>query len=144
MTSIIYNSMLEDLARGAIDFDTDTFYVMLVNSTYAAIADETKKDSHLKRSAVTANEISGTGYTAGGTAAAVTVTKDTTNNCLDISLGAASWPTSTISAAGAVYYKRRGGADTADELIAYNDFAGTVSSPGVTFSLAATTVRMQN
>lgn len=144
MASIIYNSMLDDLARGAIDFDTDTFYVMLVNSTYAAIADETKKDSHLKRSAVTANEISGTGYTAGGTAAAVTVTKDTANNRLDIALGAVSWPTATISAAGAVYYKRRGGADTADELVAYDDFAGTVSSTGATFSLAASTVRLQN
>jgi hypothetical protein len=144
MTSIIYNSALDDEARGAIDFDTDTFKCMLVNATYDAIADETKKDSHLKRSAVTANEISGTGYVAGGTAATITVNKDTANNRVDISLGAVSWPTSTITAEGAVYYKSRGGADTADELVAYIDFGGPITSTAGTFALAASTFRIQN
>lgn len=68
MASVIYNSTWFDTAKGSIDLDTDTFKVMLVNATYAAVGDETKKDSHAKRSAVTANEISGTGYTAGGAA----------------------------------------------------------------------------
>jgi hypothetical protein len=144
MTSIVYNSALEDLARGSIDFDTDTFKVMLVNATYDAIADETKKDAHLKRSAVTANEISGTGYTAGGVGAAVTVTKDTVNNRVDISLGSASWSTATVTAEGAVYYKSRGGADTADELVAYIDFGGPITSTAGTFALTASTVRIQN
>lgn len=144
MTSIIYNSFWDDLARGLIDADTDTFKVMLVNATYDAVADETKKDSHLKRSSVTANEISGTGYTAGGTAATVTVTKDTANNRVDIGLGAASWPTATITAEGAVYYKSRGGADTNDELVAYIDFGGPITSTAGTFALTASTVRIQN
>lgn len=90
MASVIYNSTWFDTAKGSIDLDTDTFKVMLVNATYAAVGDETKKDSHAKRSAVTANEISGTGYTAGGAAVTVTVTQDNANNRVDISLGGTS------------------------------------------------------
>lgn len=144
MASIIYNSCLDDAARGLIDFDTDSFKVMLVNATYDVIADETKKDSHTKRSHATANEIAGTGYSAGGASATVTVTKDTANNRVDIELGAASWPASTITAEGAVYYKSRGGADTADELVAYIDFGGPIISTNGTFSLSASTIRIQN
>ena len=144
MASIIYNSFLDDLAKGAIDLDTDTFKVMLVNTTYAAIADETKKDSHTKRSDVTANEISGTGYTTGGATATVTVTKDTANNRVDVSLGSASWTTATITAYGAVYYKSRGGLASADELVGYIDFGGAVTSTAGTFSLTASTIRFAN
>jgi len=64
MPSLIYNSFFEDLARGAIDLDTDTIRVMLVTSSYTE-----NKDTHTKRSDVT-NEITGTGYTAGGVTAA--------------------------------------------------------------------------
>lgn len=144
MTSIVYNSFWDDMARNLINAGSDSFKCMLTNATYDAIADETKKDTHLKRSAVTANEITGTGYTAAGTAATVTVTKDTANNRVDISLGAVSWASATITARGAVYYKARGGADTADELVAYIDFAALITSTNGTFSLSASTVRVQN
>ena len=143
-TSIIYNSCLDDLAKGNIDFDTDTFKVMLVNSTYAAIADETKKDNHVKRSDVTANEVSGTGYSAGGATVTVSVTKSTANNRVDISLGGTNWTTSTISAYGAVYYKSRGGSDSADEIIAYIDLGGLIASTADTFTLSASTLRLAN
>ena len=33
MASLIYNSCIDDMARGAIDFDTDSFKVMLVDAT---------------------------------------------------------------------------------------------------------------
>jgi len=138
MASLIYNSFLEDLARGAIDMDTDTFKVMLVTTAYTE-----NKDTHTKRSDIT-NEVTGTGYTAGGVTCTVTVTKDTTNDRLDITLGAVSWPSSTITARKAVYYKSRGGAATADELVAVNDFGSDVISTGATFSLALSTVRFQN
>jgi hypothetical protein len=138
MASLIYNSFLEDLARGAIDMDTDTFRVLLTTSAYSE-----NKDTHLKRSDVT-NEVTGTGYTAGGVVTTITVTKDTVNDRLDITLGAVSWPSSTITARKAVYYKARGGAATADELVAVNDFGSDVTSTGATFSLALSTVRFQN
>jgi hypothetical protein len=138
MASLIYNSAIDDMAKGAIDFDTDTFKVMLVTSTYVA-----NKDTHTKRSDVT-NEVSGTGYTAGGVTSVCTVTKDTANDKVTLSLAAVSWATSTITARGAVYYKSRGGASSADELVAYVDFSGDVSSTGATFSLGASTITLQN
>lgn len=138
MASLIFTSFLEDLARGAIDMDTDTFKVLLTTSSYTE-----NKDTHTKRSDVT-NEVTGTGYTAGGVTCTVTVTKDTTNDRLDITLGAVSWPSSTITARKAVYYKSRGGAASADEIVAVNDFGSDVVSTGATFSLALSTVRFQN
>ena len=138
MPSLIYNSFLEDLARGAIDADTDTFYVMLTTSGYAE-----NKDSHTKRSDIT-NEVAGAGYSAGGIPVAVTVSKDTATDQVEITLGAVSWPSSTITARKAVYHKRRGGAATADELLAVNDFSSDITSTGATFSLAASKIRFQN
>ena len=139
MASLVYNSCPDDMARGAIDFDTDTFKAMLVTSSYTP-----NKDTHDRRDDVT-NEVAATGgYTAGGAACTVTVTKDTANDKVTISLGAVSWASSTITAAGCVYYKARGGASSADELVAFNDFGGNVSTTGGTFSIAASTITLQN
>ena len=100
MASFIFNSALRDEATGALDYDTDTFKVMLCTSTYTP-----NKDTHTKRSDVT-NEVSGTGYTAGGNTVTVTVsTVDTTNDRVDVTLGGTTWTTATITARYAVYYK---------------------------------------
>jgi hypothetical protein len=138
MATLIYNSFFEDLARGNIDLDTDTFKVLLTTSTYSE-----NKDTHTKRSDIT-NEVSGTGYTAGGNTVTMTITKDTANDRLDVTLGGTTWPTSTITARKAVYYKSRGGAATADELIAVIDNGSDVSSTAATFTLNSSTLRIQN
>lgn len=138
MASLIYNSAVDDTARNAIDFDTDTFKILLVTSSYTA-----NKDTHTKRSDVT-NEVSGTGYTAGGATSACTVTKDTANDKVTLSFAAVSWGSSTLTAAGGVIYKSRGGASSADELVAFIDFGGNVSSNGGTFSVGASTITLQN
>jgi hypothetical protein len=138
MAHLIYNSAVDDMARGAIDFDTDTFKVMLVTSAYTP-----NKDTDLKRSAVT-NEVSGTGYTAGGVTTACTVTKDTANDRVTLSFAAVNWATSTITARAAVIYKSRGGASSADELVCYVDFGGDVSSTSATFSLGSSRITLQN
>lgn len=138
MASLIFNSGLYDALTGAVDFDTDTFKCLLVTATYSP-----NKDTHTKRSDVT-DEVVGAGYTAGGAAATVTVTNDTANDRQDVSLGSASWAASTITARAAVYYKSRGGASSADELIAYIDFGSNITSTAGTFSLTASTLRVQN
>jgi hypothetical protein len=138
MASLIYNSAIDDMARGAIDYDTNSFKAVLVTSAYTP-----NKDTDLKRSAVT-NEVVGTGYTAGGVTTACTVTKDTANDRVTIQFGAVSWASSTITARALVIYKSRGGASSADELVAYNDFGSDVASSGGTFSVAASTVTLQN
>jgi hypothetical protein len=139
MASLIYNSAIDEMARGDIDADTDTFKAMLVTSSYTP-----NKDTHEFRDDVT-NEAPATGnYVAGGETSTVTVTKDTANDKVTIQFGAVSWSSSTITARGCVYYKSRGGASSADELVAYADFNSDVSSSGGTFSVAASTITLQN
>lgn len=140
MASLIYNSCLEDLARGAIDFDTDTFKAILVTSAYTP-----DKDNHLKRSSVT-NEVGASGtYATGGGTTTVTVTKDTVNDRVDVSFGNVQFTSATITARAAVIYKSRGGASTADELVAYVDFGGDVSSTNGTYTVTfSSPLRFQN
>lgn len=130
MANVLYNSTKKDLISGGIDLDTDSIYIMLVTSTYTP-----DQDAHTKRSDVT-NEVTGTGYTAGGVAlASKTCTQDNTNNRGVFDAADASWTTSTITARGAVLYKNRGGASSADELVGYLDFGSNISSTSGTFTV---------
>ena len=135
MASFGYNNVLDDAFSGNL-LKTDTYYVMLTTSAYAA-----DQDAHTKRSDVT-NEVTGTGYTAGGQAIVPTFTKDTTNNRMQIVFPQVTWPSSTITARRAVYYKRRGGASSADELVAVDDFGSDVVTTAGTLTLAATTINI--
>lgn len=137
--SIIFDSFNNDLASGAVVPSTDTYYVMLVTSSYTPV-----KGTHTKRSDVT-NEVTGTGYTSGGAVTTASVTNDTTNHRLDITFSDVNWTTSTITAAAAVIYKHRGGASSADNLVAYIDFGGNVSTTAGTFTAHFTgPLRIQN
>lgn len=139
MPSLIYNRGIEAAARGTIDFDTDTFRVLLTTASYTE-----NKDTHDFRDDVTTEVAAGGGYSSGGNVVTVTVTRDDANDRVDISLGGTTWPTSTITARKAVYYKSRGGAASADELIAVIDFGTDVISSGATFTLTGSTLRIQN
>jgi hypothetical protein len=138
MASLIYNSFHEDLARGNMDLDTDTFKMLLVTSSYTP-----NKDTHGKRNSVT-NEVSGTGYTAGGKTVTCTVARDNANDRTTLTFAAESWANSTITARGAVVYKSRGGASSADELVFYNDFGGDITTSDTTFSVGVSTITLQN
>lgn len=128
MADTIYTSFKRDIMNGAIDLDTDTIKVMLVTSSYTVSA------AHTKRSDIT-NEVSGTGYTAGGSAiGSPTVTNVSTNGVFDGN--DVAWTTSTITARGAVLYKSRGGASSADELICYLDFGTDKVSTAGTFTIS--------
>jgi hypothetical protein len=138
MASLVYNSAVRDAAIGSIDFDTDTFKMMLVTSTYSA------SKTHSKRSDIT-NEVSGTGYSAGGNAAAATVTIDNVNNRVDVAWSITSWTTATITARAGVIYKSRGGLASADELVGYVDFGADVTSTAGTFAVTVSSpLRFQN
>lgn len=139
MASVVFTSFLRDLATGAVDADSDSFKALLTTNSYTE-----SKSGHSKRSSVT-NEVSGTGYTAGGAACTVTVSAlDTTNHRFTITLGAVSWASSTITARKLVVYKARGGASSADELVACVDFGADVTSTANTLSVAASTITIQN
>jgi hypothetical protein len=112
MATLVYNSFVDDLNRGAVNPNADSFKAMIVLNAYTP-----DKDTHLKRSDVT-SEASGTGYTAGGTAVTCTVAKDTALDRVTLTFSNPSWAASTITGRGIVIYKSRGGAATADELVA--------------------------
>lgn len=128
MADLIYTSFKMDIMNGNIDLDTDTIKVMLVTSSYTPSA------AHNRRDDIT-NEVTGTGYTAGGaTLASKTVTNVSTAGVFDAS--DVVWTTSTITARGAVLYKSRGGASSADELICYLDFVSDKISTAGSFTIA--------
>ncbi len=125
-----YGNGLLAAVTGTIDLNTDTFKIMLTTSTYTPV-----KDTHNFRDDVT-NEVAGTGYTSGGaTLAGVSVTYDAATDQVQISWTDPTWPTSTITARTAVIYKSRGGASSADELLAYCTEAGDIVSTGGTFTV---------
>lgn len=127
MANIVYNSFKRDVANGSIDLDTDAITVMLLTSAY------TPTLSHSKRSNLS-NEITGTGYTAGGAAlAGLSMTVVGTQGVWTAS--SVNWPSATFTARYAVLYKARGGASSADELIACFDFGSDQSPTATTFTL---------
>jgi len=118
--------------NGSIDLDTDTINVMLVTSTYTPDA-----DAHTKRSDITNECANGNGYATGGSALAnKAVTADNTDNEGVFDADDIAWTTSTITARGAVLYKARGGASSADELICYLDFTADKVSTVGTFTIS--------
>lgn len=139
MASLIYNSAIDDTVRGLIDFDTNIFKAMLVTSSYVA-----DKDTHDKRDDIT-NEVSGTGYIAGGSTCGVTVTKNIASNSVTIQFAEVEWTSSTITARGCVYYKSSSGAASLDQLVAYNDFGSNISTSAATprLSVAPTTITLE-
>jgi len=139
MASFVYNSFYEDLGKGDIDLLVDTFRLILVTSSYTP-----NKDTHTRADDVTNEVANGNGYTTGGKTIVPTVTVDTANDTITYTFPATSWTSSTITAAGAVLKKVRGGAASADELVFYNDFGGNVSTTNATFAVSSATILIEN
>ena len=135
MASLIYNEFLDYLAKN--DVSDDAFKVALVTSSYTP-----DKDAHEHFDDVT-NEVSGTGYSAGGNTVTGTLTLSTANDRLTLEFASTSWTSATITARGAVYYSSTGTASTST-LIAFNDFGSDVAVTSGTLALAASTVTLQN
>lgn len=130
MADVIFNSFKMKIMNGSIDLDTDTIKVALVTSTYTP-----NQDTHVFFSDVT-NEVTGTGYTAGGAAlAGKAVTQDDTDNEGVFDANDVSWTTATITARAAVLYKDTGTGSTSP-LICYIDFGADKVSTAGTFTIA--------
>jgi len=134
MASNLYDSVDFDAITGAIDFDTDTFYALLASSSYTP-----DRATHSKRSSVT--EITGTGYTAGGLAVTVAVAK-TTPNRTTVTFSSVTFATFTATNVQyVVYYKRRGGASSADELVGYVDLGSAKSFASESLTVSSSVIR---
>lgn len=130
MANAVYNSFKRDIMNGSIDLDTDTIKVALVTSSYTPDI-----DAHTKFSDVT-NEVSGTGYSAGGnTLASLAVTADNTDDEGVFDASDTNWANSTITARGAVVYKSTGTASTSP-LVCYFDFGSDQISSSGNFTIS--------
>lgn len=135
MASTVYTNFCRNLAIARHNFSSDTLKTLL----HSSVPSETNIDSWIARSDIT-NEITGTGYTAGGVAQALTFPAvDTTNNRQSITLTNLSpgWSSSTFSAVGATIYKNSG-TSTTDYLIEFVDFGGTFTCTAGTFTITYT------
>lgn len=118
----IYNSVLDDLAKGNINFDADIFYVILTNGLYAFNPDESY------RSEIVAKEVIGTGYVSGGQLVDLQVLPiNEVTRVLSIQGSVIDWTSSSITAYGAIVYKYTGNIST-DKLIFYRKFDTPVMS----------------
>jgi hypothetical protein len=112
-----------------VDWDTDTIKASL-HTAYTFT-----QDTHDFFDDVSASEITGTGYTAGGaTLGTKTATYDTATDQIRLDAADTTWTTSTLSATDAVVYKSTGVAATSP-LMAAVDFGATVSTTAGTFQI---------
>ena len=134
MASIVYTSVLADILNGNCN-TTHSYKAMLVTSAYTE-----DRNAHSKRSAIT-NEVTGTGYIAGGTPVTLSVAVDTASTPprVTVTIGAAVWASSTITARKLIIYRSRGGAASVDELVACVDNGVDLASNASTMTWAAST-----
>jgi len=130
MASKLYGNFLLKALNKEVDFDSDTIKVALLTSSYTP-----NQDTHDYFNDVSANEVTGTGYTAGGnTLASKTATYDSGTNVIVLDAADVTWASSTITARYAVVYDSTGTASTS-ALIGYVDFGSDQSSTNGNFTI---------
>lgn len=127
-----YGSFLQKALNKEIDYDTDDIKCALVASTYTPA-----QDTHDYWNDVSADEVSGTGYTAGGESLTTkTLTYDASTNVIKLDADDVSWADSTITARYAVLYDNTPAAASAKPLMGYVDFGQDESSSSGTFTVS--------
>jgi hypothetical protein len=130
VSAFVYGLAMQSVFNKEIDFDSDDIRVALCTSSYTP-----NQDTHRYFSDIT-NEVSGTGYTAGGQALAnKTVGYTTGTNTLKLDADDPVWTTSTITARYAVFYDRTPATDATRPLLCYWDFGADFSSVAGSFTL---------
>lgn len=132
MASVVYSSFLADVFAGNCN-TSHSYKAMLVTSAYAE-----NRATHTKRSDVT-NEVSGTGYTAGGAAITLSASVNTSTHRLTLTIPTTTWASSTITARKMIVYRARNGASSADELVCCIDNGTDVITSSTTMTWNAST-----
>jgi len=122
ITQTLCASFKQEILLGVHDLDTDVLKIALFTEAASLDANTTVY--------VTANETTGTGYTAGGnTLSGVTVSL--ANNVAYVDFNNASWPNATFSASGALIYNATKG----NKAIAVLSFGGIKTANNATFDV---------
>jgi len=135
MASGWYNSGKRDIFDGTIDLTADTIKVMLVNASYTPDAD------HDFVNDVSANELSGTGYTGGfagsgrKTIASKAFSTDTANDRTEFTFAAVTWTAINAGTAAYAILVKEITNDPASRLIAWLDLSPAVVTNGGDFTM---------
>jgi len=119
-------SFKQALLDGEMDFSSDTsqtFKIALFTSSATLDASTTAYS--------TTNEVSGTGYTAGGNTLTISTNPTTSGTTAYLSFSNTTWSTATITARGALIYQS-GGSNPA---VAVLDFGGDKTSTAGDFTI---------
>lgn len=128
-----YGNALVHCLTDGIDLTDGSVKVALCTSSYTPDQDADEFFDDIT------NEVSGTGYTAGGeTLTSVAVTYTGASNVCKLDADDVTWSTATITARIAVYYYDTGTAGTSP-LICYDDAGSDVSSTAGDFKLTVNT-----
>jgi hypothetical protein len=130
VTAKLYGAFFTALADKKIDLNSDTIKVALATSSYTP-----DQDTHDFFNDIT-NEVTGTGYTAGGaTLGTPTFTYTGASNVFKFDGDDVSWSSSTITARYAIVYDSTPGTSATNPLICYVDFGADVSTTAGTFTI---------
>ena len=131
MASKLYGQFLSQALNKEIDWDTDTIKVALLTNAYTP-----DQDAHNYYDDVVANEVTGTGYTAGGnTLANKTNSYNSATNVITLDADDTTWSSSTITARYAVVYNSSPATNATRPLIGYVDFGSDQSSSNGNFTI---------
>jgi len=131
MASKLYGQFLSQALNKEIDWDTDTIKVALLTNSYTP-----DQDAHNYLDDVIANEVSGTGYTAGGnTLANKSNSYNSATNVIVLDADDTTWSSSTITARYAVIYDASPATNATRPLIGYVDFGSDQSSSNGNFTI---------
>jgi hypothetical protein len=127
----MYGQFLAKALNKETDWDSDTIKVALVSSAYTP-----NQDTHDYWDDVAANEVSGSGYTAGGQAlTGKTITYDGASNVIVLDANDAVWPSASLTARYAVVYDDSGATNAQKVLIGYLDFGSDQSATNGNFTV---------
>jgi hypothetical protein len=129
VTAYWYGQSLLKALNKEIDFDTDVIKVMLCTSAYVP-----SQDTHVYKDVSVTNEVTGTGYTAGGaTLTTKTIAYDGTTNIIKLDADDVTWTNSTLTARYAVIYDDSPASNK--PLLGYVDFGADQSSSSGNFTI---------
>ncbi len=135
ITQAMCTSFKQALLDGEMDFSSNTaqsYKIALYTSSASLDAATTAY--------TTSNEVSGTGYTAGGNTLTISTNPTTSGTTAFLSFDTTTWSTATITARGALIYQ--GGGST--PAVAVLDFGGDKTSTAGDFQITFPTADATN
>ena len=123
ITQAMCTAFKVNLMKGDEDFDVDSYYIALYTSSATLDASTTAY--------TVSNEVSGTGYTAGGKPLTVTTAPTSSGTTAYIDFSDVVWSSATITARGALIYN----SSNSNAAVAVLDFGSDKSSTAGDFTI---------